>query len=126
MTSRPLRALLDASAIVAFTRESIHVGEVIAEVAEEGRAVGLPVLCLGEAAHAVADLNRLHLLVHNPICTVINPVVPWDDLAWAYDSVGRLDAAVAALAAIDADCHVLTAVPGLYAGMPGGGPVIGI
>ncbi|MBX6722672.1 MAG: hypothetical protein IRY92_05455 [Dactylosporangium sp.] len=54
---------------MAFTRKSIHVGKVIAEVAEEGCVVGLPVLCLGEAAHAVADLNRLHLLVRNPTCT---------------------------------------------------------
>jgi hypothetical protein len=40
--------------------------------------------------------------------------------------VGRLDAASAALAAIDRDVDVLTASPGLYGGLAGGGPVIAI
>jgi hypothetical protein len=40
--------------------------------------------------------------------------------------VGRLDAASAALAAIDLDVDVLTTQPGLYGGLAGGGPVIGI
>ena len=48
MSDRPVRVLLDASAIIAFTRESIDVGEVIAEVDDENAAVGLPVLSLVE------------------------------------------------------------------------------
>jgi hypothetical protein len=35
VTDRPIRIVLDTSAILAFCRESIHVGEVIAEVADE-------------------------------------------------------------------------------------------
>lgn len=61
-THRPLRVVLDASAIVAFTRASIHVGEVIAEVAAEDAGVGLPVLRLVEAADAPADPDRMHML----------------------------------------------------------------
>jgi hypothetical protein len=49
VSERPVRILLDASAIVAFTRASVDVGEVIAEVDEEDAAVGLPLLCLVEA-----------------------------------------------------------------------------
>jgi hypothetical protein len=41
-----LEAEPPGSAIVAFVRESIHVGEVIAEVDPEEAAIGLPVLCL--------------------------------------------------------------------------------
>jgi hypothetical protein len=64
VTEPDIRVLLDASAILAFTRESIHVGEVICEVTdEEGCAVGLPLLCLVEATRAVADPDRLDLLV---------------------------------------------------------------
>jgi hypothetical protein len=59
MSDRPVRILLDASAIVAFTRESIDVGEVIAEVDDEYASVGLPMLCLVEASRAVADSDRL-------------------------------------------------------------------
>lgn len=63
MTERPIRVLLDASAVVAFTRGSLEVGEVVAEVNAENTAVGLPQLCLPEAEHSVADPARLDLLV---------------------------------------------------------------
>jgi hypothetical protein len=71
VSDRPVHLVLDTSAIVAFTRESIHVGEV-------------------------------------------------DEI------VGGLDAASAALAAVDSDVDVLTARPRRYGGMSGGGPVIPI
>ena len=41
-TDRPIRLIFDTSAIVAFTRQSIHVGEVLAEVADEHAVAGLP------------------------------------------------------------------------------------
>jgi hypothetical protein len=127
MTRRSLRILLDASAIVAFCRESVHVGEVIAEVAdEEDAAVGPPVLCLVEGSRAVADTSRLDLLVQHPATTVLTPDPDWRALAATYDTVGRLDAASAVLAALDLDCHLLSAQPGLYGGIAGGGPIIPI
>jgi hypothetical protein len=58
---RPVRVVLDASAIVAFTRESIHVGEVMAEIDDELGAAALPLPCLVQAIHAVADTHRLDL-----------------------------------------------------------------
>lgn len=125
--SRPtIRVILDASAIVAYTRESIDVGEVIAEVAdEEGAAVGLPVMCLVEASRAVVDRDRLDLLVGHPASVVFSPDPDeWQALAATYDTVGRIDAASAVLAALDLGCSVLTGQPGLYAGIAGGGPII--
>lgn len=71
MSDRPVRVLLDASAIVAFTRGSIDVGEVIAEVDDEHAAVGLPQLCLVDAEHAVADPARLDLLVTHRAASVL-------------------------------------------------------
>jgi hypothetical protein len=88
--------LLDASAIVAFTRGSIDVGEVVAEVDDEGAAVGLPTLCLVEAQHAVADAVRLDLLVsHRATVLVADDPEQWRALAAVYDIVGRIDAASA-------------------------------
>jgi hypothetical protein len=127
VSGRPVHVLLDASAIIAFTRRSIDVGEVIGEVDAEQAAVGLPVLCLVEANRAVTDTDLLDYLVAHP-ATAVTPVAPdsWRALAAAYDTVGRLDAASAVLAAIDGDRPILTAQPALYAGLEGGGPIIAI
>ncbi|MEV4212531.1 hypothetical protein [Micromonospora sp. NPDC049662] len=128
MTGRVVRVVLDTSAIVAFSRESIHVGEVISLVAEEeNAAVGLPVLCLAEATRAVADADRLDLLANHQAIEILTPdPESWRALAIIYETVGRLDAASAVLAAIDLDGHLLTGQPALYAGLDGGGPVIPI
>lgn len=129
MTDTPtVRVILDTSAIVAFCRESIDVGEVIAEVADEdGCAFALPVLCLVEASRAVSDRDRLDLLAHHSAALILTPdPESWRALAITYDTVGRLDAASAVLAAIDLGCDVLTGQPGLYAGLAGGGPIIPI
>jgi hypothetical protein len=124
---RPIRVVLDASAIVEFTRQSIHVGEVLAEVHEEDAVAALPVACLVAAHHAVADTDRLDLLVEHR-ATVLRADHPadWRALAATYDIVGRIDAASAVLAAIDHNCGVLTRQTGLYAGLDGGGLVIPI
>jgi hypothetical protein len=127
VTDRPVRVVLDASAIVAFSRGSIHVGEVIAEVDDEDAAIGLPILCLVEATRGAPDTDRLDLLVNHRASALLgDDGASWQALAATYDIVGRLDAASAALAAIDLDCAVLTAQPGLYGGLAGGGPIIPI
>ena len=103
----------------------IHVGEVIAEVDDEQAAVGLPLLCLVEATRAVADTTRLDLLVnHAATMILIDDATHWQALVATYEIVGRLDAASAALAAVDLDVALLTGQPGLYGGMADGGPVI--
>jgi hypothetical protein len=51
VSDRPIRVVLDTSAIIAYAQgSSIDVGEVITEVDDEECAVALPVLCLVEAA----------------------------------------------------------------------------
>ncbi|MET8088183.1 hypothetical protein [Micromonospora sp. NPDC005194] len=125
MNERPVRIVLDASAVLAFCRESIHVGEVIAEVADEDCVVGVPVMCLAEASRGAADADRLDLLVNHPAVEVLTvDPLSWRALAVVYDTVGRLDAASALLAAVDSGGYVLTGQPGLYAGLAGGGPII--
>jgi hypothetical protein len=125
VSDRPVRVILDASAIVAYARGSIDVGETIAEVDDEYAAAGLPVLCLVEATRAVTDPDRLTLLVSHPATAVVVPeVTSWQALAASYDRVGRLDAATAVLAAVSNGCLILTSQPGLYGGLAEGGPII--
>jgi uncharacterized protein with PIN domain len=127
VSDRPVQVLLDASAIVAFTRGTVDVGEVIGEVDDEHAAVGLPVLCLVEASRAIVDTDLLdYLVAHAATAVVPVAAASWRALAAAYDTVGRLDAASTVLAATDADCSILTAQPALYAGLEGGGPIIDI
>jgi hypothetical protein len=123
---RPIRLVFDTSAILAYTESSIHAGEPLAEVADEGGAVGLPVLCLVEANWAVADLDRLRLLLKHEATTVLPASDDVQDLAAIQHSVGALDSTSAMKCAIDEDCCVLSARVGMYAGLPNGGPVIPI
>jgi hypothetical protein len=125
--SRPVRLVFDASAIVAFTHESIHVGEVLAEIADEQGVAALPLACLVDAAQAVTDQARLDLLVeHRATEVVADAPELWRALAATCDITGRAEAASAALAAIDFGVDVLTARPGLYAGLDAGGMVLEI
>ncbi|MER7334073.1 MULTISPECIES: hypothetical protein [unclassified Micromonospora] len=116
--------VLDASAIVAFAEESIDVGEVIAEVADEGCLFGLPVTCLAEAFR-LTDADRLDMVVNHPAAAVLTvDPLNWRACAVTHLMLGRLDAATALLAAVDNECHLLTGQPGLYAALDGGGPII--
>jgi hypothetical protein len=125
VTERPVRLILDTSAIIAFTHGSIDVGELIAEIDDEDAAVGIPVLCLVAASHATEDTDRLHLLVHHAASALLDlRAVDWRVLAAIGETVGRLDAAAALLAAIDLRCQILSSDIEWYAGLAGGGPII--
>jgi hypothetical protein len=113
--------------VVEFTRESIHVGEPLSEIADAGAVAVVPSLCLVEARPFIADLDRLDLLTRHAAVAVMGVEADqWRALAAAYETVGRLDAAAAALAAIDSESWVLTRYPGLYAGIRGRDLVIPI
>jgi hypothetical protein len=124
---RQIFLVLDASAVVEFTRGSVHVGEPIAEVDDDDAAVGIPFLCLSDALPSVADLDRLQMLVTHPAVRVLSDE-PWSWRAHAAtrDVVGLASAASAALAAMNDGVPVLTKVPGLYAGLAGGSLTVDI
>jgi hypothetical protein len=125
MTDRPIRIVLDTSAVIAYTHGSFAVGELIAELESEGATAALPILCLVEASRVVASAELLNLLV-NHSATVLAAPNPsdWRALANFNKTIGRLDSSSAVLSATLRGCQILTREPGFYAGLEDGGPVI--
>ena len=122
MTPRPIQLVLDTSAILDYCRGSLPVGELLVEIDVEAGAIALPLLCLVEAITVNPDDRHwLDMLVEHPATEVIGlePSL-WTMLATISDTIGRVDAASAALIALDYDIDVATRAPGLYAGLGGG------
>ena len=115
--------VLDTSAIVAYAEGSIHVGEPISEVRDEGGLVVVPVVCLVEAARKVGD-EMLHVLVDG---SEVAPLVGerWAAVASGVRVLERLDLAVALLEASTRRGFLLTGEPDAY-GDPGADFVIPI
>lgn len=123
-----VRIILDTSATLAYTAGSLDVGEVIAEVADEGAGFGVPLLCLIEAvrqagAHSLPSLYLLGAHEHGVILS--DQADRWRALAGVARILGRADLAYTLLAAQDHGAYILTAEPGAY-GDPGRDIVIDI
>jgi hypothetical protein len=119
MSDRPVLLVLDTSAILAYVQGSIHVGEPISEVADDGGVAGLPEDCLAEARWAIADESRLQMLINHEATEVISRAAGWTVLADAIGRFGLPDAAAAALVAAGSRCGVLTRRPDIYCGTDG-------
>jgi hypothetical protein len=80
-----IAVVLDASALLAYAEGSVAVGELIAEIADERRKVGMPAVCLAQAHATVAgQLGAAHLMLLATTATVVLlPLSP--------DSKGRAD-----------------------------------
>lgn len=125
MTGRPVRAIVDASAVAAFCRgDAVGLGEVIAEITDEGATFGLPVPCLAAGAAEVDDHELLNLLVDHPSCVLLVERDSWPDLAHTLPLVDRYDVASAAVAAGRLGAYVLTRRPGWYVKLPSSAPII--
>lgn len=122
MTDRLVQLVLDTSAILDYCRGSLPVGELLVEIDAEGGAVALPLLCLVEAANVNPDDEHwLDMLVQHPATEIVGVEAElWKVLAAIRNTIGRVDAASAALMALDYDVDVATRTPGLYAGLGGG------
>jgi len=124
VTDRGIGLVLDTSAVMAFGKGSIHVGETIAEVDANGDAFGVPLACLAEAS-TTTTMEWLELLARHPACSLlVVEVGEWRQLAAMRGVAGRGDAAAALLAANNHDCYVLTGEPDLYAELGDDPPVI--
>jgi hypothetical protein len=119
VSDRPVRVVLDTSAIIAYAQStSVDVGEVMAEVDDEYAAVAVPIQCLMEAYGVVADRDRLEVLAQHPAVVLVNiDPADWRVASDLADAGGRIDAAVAALLAVDYQAIMLTRQSGWCAGM---------
>jgi hypothetical protein len=111
------RAVLDASAAIAYTHASVDLGEVLGEIADEpGVLVAIPVAALVAAARAGADPQLLGALAEPPNVHVL-PLEPgrWEHVASAAALLGSLDRGCAGLLSIDGEAElVLTRDPDVY------------
>jgi hypothetical protein len=121
---KPILLVLDTSAILAYARSSIHVGETLTEVAADGGVTALPVLCLAEAWVKAQQAGLVEVLARHTDTRVVTSTKDWRKLSALYEVIGRHAEACAAQAAIDREVGVLTAKPERYGGLPDGGPVI--
>jgi hypothetical protein len=125
--SRPLRLILDTTAVLAYARGGEDVGEVLVEVADEEAAFGAPAVCLAVASAEGADPHRLDLLASLSGCVVLPGSVSWRALSLALRTLGRLDLATVLVAAVEhGDPHVLTGEPRAYEPAGDAVSVIGI
>lgn len=125
--TRPVALVLDTSAVLSYVREEIHVGAVLADVADEAGLAAIPLPCLVEAARHAVDGERLTLLVEHPDTMVATEDADnWRALVSLSSVTGEYQAACAALLAIDNERWVLSARPDLYAGVADGALVIPI
>jgi hypothetical protein len=120
VTPHAARLILDTTAVAAFGRGSIHVGETIGEITDEGVAFGVPTLCLAEAVVDAKpdELVMLDVLAEHGSCLELSLTDDWRNLglgARVYGSTSR--AAVRALA-IEHRAYVMTADPDVYGDLP--------
>lgn len=111
-----VRAVLDATAIVAYAGGTVSVGEIIAEIADEQVGFAVPDLCVIEAATAVdTDLwSGIELLLGHSQCVRLGLSTDWRDVAAVARALGATGRAVAMLAAVDHHAYLLTAEPDAY------------
>ncbi|HET8681377.1 MAG TPA: hypothetical protein VFM54_05840 [Micromonosporaceae bacterium] len=115
-----IAVVLDASALLAYVAGEMAVGELIAEVADEDRQVGVPAVCLAAAHAAIAtDIGTalLVLLVTTPVVRLLplgaDPAVDDARQAGALARAAGGDIAIghAARAAIVHRAHIATTEP---------------
>ncbi|MFI1994775.1 hypothetical protein [Actinoplanes sp. NPDC020271] len=126
---RDAKLVLDTSAITAWLRGSVAVGETLAEVNDEGGAVIIPLWCLVEAGHdtAMIERERLDLLIAHPATLLItDDADDWDALVALRSLTGRPDCASAAMLALDLGVDVMTADARWYKGVADGRIVLQI
>ncbi len=124
---RDIAIVLDTTALTAWARESVAVGELIAEIEDDHGAVLVPMACLVEAAYRTGMLaeQRLRMLLDLPtVFLVVDDPEDWPALAATRNLVERADLAAAAWLAVDAQVQVMTSDPRWYSAVNGGRDVL--
>lgn len=116
MTDRQVRLVLDDTAVLEYARGTLHVGELLIQLAEAGHVAALPLVCLVEAYPAAVEAEHLGTLAaHDTVVVVSDDPADWETLGHLCAMTGGAVSASAALVALDADCWVLTTDPDRYA-----------
>ncbi|MGC4770271.1 hypothetical protein ACLQ25_15030 [Micromonospora sp. DT44] len=109
---RPVRLVLDRSALLAYLAGSVHVGEPLHEVIQDRNRFGVTVVTVAEAMAIVSDPKEratLHRLLTLDACAVLSTEGrSWHELSYWRTLTGRVDLATTALAVLDHDAAILT------------------
>jgi len=118
VTDLPIKVVLDATAVIAYARGSVAVGEVIAEITDEDAAFAIPEISLIEGARRleVDQWSILDLLISHSHCVRLELPANWRDAAFAAQLLDGTSRAVAMLAAVDTRAYLLTAEPEVFGG----------
>ncbi|MDM4723467.1 hypothetical protein QTQ03_29230 [Micromonospora sp. WMMA1363] len=124
----PVTLILDRSALVAYAvNRSIHVGEPLHEVIEDGNLFGVTAVTVAEAETLVTDRKDwqvLRQLLGRDACLVLpTRGDTWRELAYWRAVTGRGDLATTVLAALEHRASILSADANRY-GPEGHLPVI--
>jgi hypothetical protein len=114
-----IRLTLDTTAVLSYAYGGVDVGELIAEVVDEGAQFAASVLCLAEAARDVTPeaLARVEVLAKHPAGANID-LPGWRYVGVAARVYGSVSRAATALAAGGLDAYVVTTEPEMYPGLP--------
>ncbi|MGC4772373.1 hypothetical protein ACLQ25_25795 [Micromonospora sp. DT44] len=119
----PVRLILDRSALLGYAvLRTVHVGEPVHEVIEDGVRFGVPVAAAAEALTMATgkDLALLHKLLALPACALLpERAEDLPELTFWQRRTQRFDLAAAAVTALTNEAAVLTAEgPGYGEGLP--------
>ncbi|MEU4554698.1 hypothetical protein EV382_1588 [Micromonospora violae] len=110
---RPVRLVLDRSALLAYLAGSVHVGEPLHEVIQDRNRFGVTAVTASEALAIVSDPKEratLHRLLNLDACEVLSTEGhSWQELSFWRTVTGRADLASTALAVLEHDASILTA-----------------
>ncbi|MEU0551741.1 hypothetical protein [Micromonospora sp. NPDC005979] len=109
---RPVRLVLDRSALLAYLAGSVHVGEPLHEVIQDRNRFGVTAVTVAEALAIVSDPKEratLHRLLTLDACAVLSTEGrSWHELSYWRTLTGRVDLATTVLAVLDHDAAILT------------------
>ncbi|MGN9811313.1 hypothetical protein ACTMSW_18365 [Micromonospora sp. BQ11] len=109
---RPVRLVLDRSALLAYLAGSVHVGEPLHEVIQDRNRFGVTAVTAADTLALVDDLKdraTLHRLLGLDACVVLpTDGASWQELSYWRTYTGRADLATTVMAALDHDASILT------------------
>jgi hypothetical protein len=109
---RPVRLVLDRSAVLAYLGGSVHVGEPIREVTADRNRFGVTSVTVAETQDGLTDPKdraALRRLVGLDACVVLPTSGEcWEELGYWRTFTGRADAATTVMAALEWDASILT------------------